>query len=125
MKPDDLATIREQIQKQLQSALTESAAARKVEVEGRVGVGTSASGEVTVHLNWRGLLQQVVYDPAIAGLDAESLREATLEALQLARADLTAQSPGFTSTDPFADTSIRDKYDELFAETFGKEERSQ
>ena len=88
MTAGDLEDIAAMVQERLQAALALGGA--EEDAPERIGTGQDAHGYVQVRVDGRGMLKQIDFDRAMADLDEEELREATLAAFQAAQSDLAA-----------------------------------
>ncbi|MBZ2196508.1 hypothetical protein [Occultella gossypii] len=119
MSFDSLESIQAFVQQRVTQALAEDAASRGADVP-QSGTGESVEGEITVDVDGKGFVRQVRYDDSIAELDADELREATLQAIQAAHADLRpggrpAKDPTAALHDNSVDQAYRDYFDQRMA----------
>lgn len=114
MTHDEVAEIQAQIAAQLSEAVAQSEQAQQQALADRTGTGTSAEGHVTATLDRNGFLQHCEFDPAIAELTAEELRDAVLQAIQEARTDLTGGAPATfdQAVAALQDTRLVDAFEE-------------
>ncbi len=89
MATDDLSELFAAVRAQMLEA-----AATGAPQPGPGASGTDPDDYVNLRVDGRGLLENVVFDPAISELTPEELAEATMAALQDAQSHLSGRRPG-------------------------------